>query len=61
MQIHVFYLNQSFVHASPLKAYIISIYNVDISCLSETYLDSSIVSDNGNIEMLGYGAIGVDQ
>ena len=36
-----------------LKAYI-AVYKFDIICISETYLDTSITSDNGHLEILGY-------
>lgn len=49
----------SFVNMSPLKANI-SIYNFDNSCLSETYLDSSIIPDNDNKEISGYDSIRAD-
>ena len=39
-----------------LKAYI-AVYNFDIVCISETYLDPSITSDTGNLEILGYNLI----
>ena len=32
----------------------------DTACLSETYLDSSIASDDGNLEMLRYNLIRSD-
>ena len=41
---------------SLLKAYI-AIYNYDVICLSETYLDSSIPSDDNNLEIPGYDLI----
>ena len=46
----------SSVKVSLLKMYII-IYNYDVICLSETYLDSSILSDDNNLEIPGYDLI----
>ena len=42
-----------------LKAYI-AVYKFDITCISETYLDTSITSDDGNLEVLGYNLIRSD-
>ena len=42
-----------------LKAYI-AVYKFDITCISETYLDTSIISDDGNLEVLGYNLIRSD-
>ena len=42
-----------------LKAYI-AVYKFDIICISETYLDSSITSDDDNLEILGYKLIRSD-
>ena len=39
-----------------LKAYI-AVYKFDIVYISETYLDTSITSDDGNLEILGYNLI----
>ena len=36
-----------------LKAYI-AVYKFDIICISEAYLDTSITSDDDNLEVLGY-------
>ena len=33
---------------------------MDIICLSETYLDSTIQSDNDNLEILGYNLVRSD-
>ena len=44
---------------SVLKAYIAD-YKFDIVFISETYLDSSIISDDGNLEILGYNLIRLD-
>ena len=38
----------------------IIIYNYDVICLSETYLDSSILSDDNNLEIPGYDLIRAD-
>ena len=46
----------SFIKASLLKAYI-TIYNYDVICLSERYLDSSIPSDDENLEIPSYDLI----
>ena len=43
----------NFIKSSLLRAYI-SIDKIDIICLSETYLDSNISSDNDNLELPGY-------
>ena len=42
-----------------LKAYI-AVYKLDIICISKTYLDTSIKSHNGNLEILGYNLIRSD-
>ena len=44
---------------SLLCAYI-SINKIDIICLSETYLDSSIPSDDDNLELPGYNLVRAD-
>ena len=49
----------SFNKVSLLKAYI-TIYNYDAICFSETYLDSSILSDDKNLEIPGYDLIRAD-
>ena len=49
----------SFIKVSLLKAYI-TIYNYDVICLSETYLDSSIPSDDNDLEIPGYDLIWAD-
>ena len=43
----------------PLLAYI-SINKIDIICLSETYLDSSISSDDDNLELPRYNSVRAD-
>ena len=45
---------------SLLRAYI-SINKIDIKCLSETYLDSSISSDNDKLELPGYNLVRADK
>ena len=42
-----------------LKAYI-AVYKFDIIFTSETYLDTSIISDDGNLKILGYNLIWSD-
>ena len=49
----------SLLKVSLLKAYITT-YNYDVICLSETYLDSSILSDDNNLEILGYDPVRAD-
>ena len=49
----------SLLKVSLLKAYITT-YNYDVICLSETYLDSSILSDDNNLEIPGYDRIRAD-
>ena len=49
----------SFIKLSLLRGYI-SINKTDIICLSETYLDSSISSDNDNLELPGYNLVCAD-
>ena len=44
---------------SLLKAYITA-HKIDIICLLETYLDSSIQSDNDNLEIPGYNLVRSD-
>ena len=50
---------QSFIKVSLLKADI-TIYYYDIICLSQTYLDSSILSDDKNLEIPEYDLIRAD-
>ena len=47
------------IKLSLLRAYI-SINKFDIICLSETYLDSNISSDNDNLELPGYNSVHAD-
>ena len=49
----------NFIKLSLLRDYI-SINKFDIICLSETYLDSSISSSDGNLEVPGYTLIRTD-
>ena len=49
----------NFIKLSLLCAYI-SINKIDIICLSETYLDSSIPSDDDNLELPGYNLVRAD-
>ena len=49
----------NFIKLSLLRAYI-SINKIDIICLSETYLDSNISSDNDNLELPGYNSVHAD-
>ena len=43
----------NFIKISLLKTYIAT-YKLDVICLSETYLDSSISNDDDNLEIPGY-------
>ena len=49
----------NFIKYSLLRAYI-SINKIDITCLSETYLSSSISSDDLNLELPGYNLVRAD-
>ena len=49
----------NFIKLSLLCAYI-SINKIDFICLSETYLDLSIPSDDDNLELPGYSLIRAD-
>ena len=49
----------NFIKLSPLRSYI-SINEIDILCLSETYLDSRILSGNDNLELPGYNLVRAD-
>ena len=42
-----------------LKAYIV-VYKLHIICIPKTYLDTSITSDDGNLDILGYNLIRSD-
>ena len=50
---------RNFIKLSLLRAYI-SINKIDIICLSETYLNSSIPSDDDNLELPGYNLVRAD-
>ena len=52
-------LNSNIIKLSLLRAYI-SIKKIDLICLSETYLDSSIPSDDDNLELPGYNLVHAD-
>ena len=52
-------LAHNFSKISLLKAYN-AIHTYDIICLSETYLNHDILSDNDNLKIQGYELIGVD-
>ena len=43
----------NFIKISPLKTYTAT-HKLDVVCLSETYLDSSILNDDDNLEIPGY-------
>ena len=47
-----------YAKVSLLKAYITA-HKIDIICLLETYLDSRIQSDNGNLAVPGYNLVRV--
>ena len=49
----------NFIKLSPLRAYI-SINKIDIICLSKAYLDSSIPSDDDNMELPEYNLVRAD-
>ena len=49
----------NFIKLSLLHAYI-SVNKLDIICLSETYLGSSISSNDGNLEIVGYTLVRAD-
>ena len=49
----------NFIKLFFLRAYI-SINKIDIICLSETYLDSSISSENDNLELPGHNLVRAD-
>ena len=49
----------SFIKVSLVRAYI-TIYNYDVICLSETYLDSSKPFDGNNLEIPSYDLIWAD-
>ena len=49
----------NFIKISLLKTYIVT-HKLDVICLSETYLDSSISNDDKNLEMPGYDSYRAD-
>ena len=49
----------NFIKLTLLRAYI-SVNKIDITCLSQTYLDSSIPSDDDNLELPGYNLVRAD-
>ena len=49
----------NFIKISLLKTYIAT-YKLDVICLSETYLDSSISNDDDNLEIPGYDLFRAD-
>ena len=49
----------NFIKVSLLKAYL-SIHEMDIICLSETYLDSSVPVDNDNFQIPWYSSVRAD-
>ena len=53
------FLRIIFIKISLLKTYIAT-HKVDIICLSETYLDSSISNDDENLKILGYDLFRAD-
>ena len=42
-----------------LRIYV-AVYKFDVSCLSETYLDFTVASDDGNLGILGYNLVRSD-
>ena len=49
----------NYTKLSYLKAFI-AVHKFDIICLSETYLDSSVAPDDGNLEISGYSLVRFD-
>ena len=49
----------NFIKVVLLKAYL-SVHNVDILCLFETCLDSSVPTDDGNLKIYGYSSVRAD-
>ena len=49
----------SYTKLSSLKAFI-AVHKFDIICLPETYLDSSVAPDDGNLEISGYSLVRSD-
>ena len=48
--------SRNFIKIAILKAYS-SVHNMDIECLSEIYLDSSVLNDDHNLQILGYSSV----
>ena len=46
----------NFIKVAPLKVYLL-VHNMDIACLSETYLDSSAPTDDDNLQIPGYSSV----
>ena len=51
---------QNFIRVSLLKTYIAT-HKLDVICLSETYLDSSMSNDDDNLEIPGYDLYRADR
>ena len=49
----------NFIKVALLKAYL-SVREMDILCLSETYLDSSVPLDDDNLQIPGYSSVRTD-
>ena len=49
----------NFIKVALLKSYL-SVHNMDVACLSETYLDSSVPTDYVNLQSPGYGFVRAD-
>ena len=49
----------NFVKVVLLKVYL-SVHNMDILCLFETCLDSSVPTDDGNLKIYGYSSVRAD-
>ena len=49
----------NYVKLSSLKAFV-AVHKFVIACLSETYLGSSVVPDDGNLEISGYRLVPPD-
>ena len=54
------YISAHVTKVSLLSAYI-SVHKFDIICLSETYLNSEILSDDENLEIPGYNLVREDR
>ena len=49
----------NFIKVALLKSYL-SVHIMDVACLSETYLDSSVRTDGVNLKSPGYGFVRAD-